>query len=111
MAGDIIWYFTIFGCAALFVGIGAYAWKLEKPMWFWSGSVVDPDSITDVKSYNRENARMWILYSLWYWAAGIAWIWSHGAALIALTLGCSLGIVILIATYLKIEKKYKKPCP
>ena len=29
MAGDIIWYITIFGCALLFVGIGAYAQKLE----------------------------------------------------------------------------------
>ena len=110
MAADIIWYITMFGCAALFAGIGVYTRKLEKPMWFWSGSTVDPDSITDVKSYNRENARMWILYSLWYWAAGAAWIWSHGAALIVLTLGCSLGIVILVATFLRIEKKFKKTC-
>ena len=29
MAGDIIWYVTVLGCALLFVGIGAYARKLE----------------------------------------------------------------------------------
>ena len=86
MAGSIIWYATIFGCAALFCGIGIYARKTEKAMWFWSGSTVDPSTITDVKAYNAENSRMWLLYSLWYWVAGIAWIWSEAVALIALFL-------------------------
>ena len=108
MAGDIIWYITMFGCAALFVGIGIYAKKLEKPMWFWSGSTVDPATITDVKAYNLENSRMWMWYSVWYWIAGFAWIWSGAAALTVLMLGCSVGIVLLVRRYLKIEKKYKK---
>lgn len=108
MGGDIIWYVTIFACALLFCGIGAYAKRIEKPMWFWSGSEVDPATIRDVKAYNLENARMWSMYSLWYWVAGFAWIWSKGVALAALFLGCSVGIVILVRTYLKIEKKYKK---
>lgn len=106
--GTIVWYVTMFGCAALFVGIGVYARKLEKPMWFWSGTEVNPDTITDVHAYNRENSRMWIAYSAWYWIAGLAWIWSAAIALIALALGCSVGILWLIRTYLKIEKKYKK---
>ena len=108
MAGDIIWYVTIFGCAMLFCGIGVFAKKTEKAMWFWSGSEVDPDTITDIKRYNAENAHMWFLYSLWYWIAGFAWIRSVAAALIILVLGCSVGIVMLVRTYLKIEKKYKK---
>ena len=77
-------------------------------MWFWSGTQVDAASITDVKAYNLENSRMWKWYSIWYWIAGIAWAWSKAAALTALFLGCSIGIVILLKTYLKIEKKYKK---
>lgn len=108
MGGDIIWYVTMFGCAALFVGIGAYAKKLDRPMWFWSGSTVDPATITDVHAYNMENSRMWTWYSAWYWGAGIAWIWSSTIGLAALGLGCTVGIAILITTYLKIEKKYKK---
>ena len=108
MGGAIIWYVTIFGCAALFYGIGIYAKKLEKPMWFWSGSTVDPATISDIPAYNRENARMWKLYSIWYWVAGAAWIWSKTAALVALFLGCSVGIVILVGTFQRIEKKYKK---
>ena len=108
MAGGIIWYLTMFGCALLFLGIGIYAKKIEKPMWFWTGSEVDPDSITDVRRYNEENSRMWILYSLWYWAAGFAWIFSKVIALIALVASCTVGIVMLVRTYLRIEKKYKK---
>ena len=108
MAADIIWYFTIFGCAALFVGIGFYAKGLKSPMWFWSGSTVEPNSITDVRKYNAENARMWIVYSLWFWVSGFVWFWSRKVAVITMVLGCTLGMVQLIVTYRKIEKKYKK---
>ena len=106
MAGDIIWYLTVLGCALLFVGIGVYAGKLEKPMWFWSGSHVDPAAISDVKAYNRENARMWYGYSLWFWVSGLSWAWSKLLALAAMVLGCTVGIAILVGTYLRIEKKY-----
>ena len=108
MVGDVIWYITMFACASLIFGIGAYAKKLEKPMWFWSGSAVEPASIADVKAYNLENSRMWKWYSVWYWIAGIAWYWSEMIALITLVLGSTVGIALLIGSYLKIEKKYKK---
>ena len=112
--GAIIWYITMFGCALLFFGIGIYAGKLEKPMWFWSGSDVDPKSITDIPAYNHENARMWKLYSLWYWAAGLLQLVNMTLALIVLILSCTVGMAILVGTYMKISKKYsveenKKP--
>jgi len=107
MAGKIIWYIVSFGCAILFFSIGIYAQKLEKPMWFWSGCEVDASQITDVKRYNHENAVMWMLYSLWFLAAGLAEIWNSVIALLFLVLGCIAGIPILVCTYLKIEKKYK----
>ena len=110
MIGCIIWCVTIFGCAALFLGIGGYAARREKPMWFWAGTTVDPASITDVKQYNAENARMWAFYSLWYWAAGLLWFWKPSAAVIVLAIGATLGIGLLVRTYLKIERKYKKNC-
>ncbi len=106
MAGAIIWYCTTFGCAVLFYLIGVYAQKREKPMWFWAGSEVDAKKITDVPQYNKENGRMWKLYSVWFWIAGAAWHWSYVAALTFLILGCTVGIGILIGTFLKIEKKY-----
>ena len=107
MAGLIIWSIVVFGCAILFLSIGIYAEKREKPMWFWAGSTVDESAITDVKAYNKENARMWELYSLWYFASGIIYYWNEIIAIILLVLSCTVGIGILVATFNKIEKKYK----
>ena len=106
MAGKIIMCIVCFGCAILFFAIGIYARKLKKPMWFWSGTEVDPATITDVKEYNRENGVMWQLYSLWYLAAGLAEFWNAVLAVVILVLGCSVGIVLLVSSYLKIHKKY-----
>ena len=108
MIGDVIWYVTMFGCAVLFFSIGVYAKRLDKPMWFWSGTTVNPATITDVKAYNAENAKLWKGYSIWYWAAGVIWIWSSTIALITLVLSCTVGIWLLITQYIGIEKKYKK---
>ena len=107
MAGKIIGCIVYFGCAILFYGIGIYAQRLQKPMWFFSGTEVDPKTITDVGQYNRENARMWKLYSLWYWAAGALALWNVTIAVVPLVLGCTVGMVILVATYNKIHEKYK----
>ena len=107
MAGLIIWCITVFGCALLFLGIGVYAAKREKPMHFWAGSTVDESKITDVKAYNKENARMWMIYSLWYFASGIIYFWNEIISVVLLVLACTVGIGILVATFTKIEKKYK----
>ena len=107
MAGAIIWSIIVFGCAFLFLGIGIYASRREKPMWFYSGTTVDASKISDVKAYNRENARMWVLYSLWYFASGAVYFWKAWMAVALLVLACTLGMGILAVTYHKIEKKYK----
>lgn len=108
MAGKIIMWLVSFGCAFLFFAIGVYARKLKKPMWFWSGSEVDASQITNVTQYNKENGIMWQLYSLWYLAAGLAEIWNTILALILLVLSCTVGIAILILSYNRIFKKYRR---
>ena len=95
-----------FGCAVLFLSIGMYAKKLKKPMHFWSGVEVDASKISDIVQYNRENAAMWQLYSLWYFAAGIAEIFNSILAPVFLILGCSAGSAILVCSYNRILKKY-----
>lgn len=106
MAGKIIMWLVSFGCAVLFFGIGAYAKRLQKPMWFWSGTEVDAKKITDVTQYNRENGVMWQIYSLWYFAAGIAEFWNPVLAVLFLVLGCTAGIAVLVSSYQRIYKKY-----
>ena len=108
MGAAIIWYVVNFGSALLFTGIGVYAAKTDKPMWFWSGSTIDPATITDVKAYNKANAKMWIGYSLWYWLAGIGWGLYPALGLTLLLLGCTVGIGGLLYAYHRIEKKYRK---
>ena len=107
MAGKIIMWIVSFGCAILFFYIGVYAKKLEKPMWFWSGVEVEPSEITDIKQYNKENGVMWQMYSLWYFASGVAEIWSSVLSLVFLILGYTVGLVLLVASYRRIYKKYK----
>ena len=107
MAGKIIMWIVSFGCAGLFFYIGCYAKKLEKPMWFWSGSEVDPSQITDIERSNDENGVMWQRYSLWYVAAGLAEIWDSILAVILIVLSSTVGLVLLIVRYGKIYKKYR----
>lgn len=108
MAVMIIGCTVYFGCAILFYSIGIYAAKREKPMWFWSGTEVDPREITDIREYNRENGRIWKRYSLWYFAAGVAAIFNTVVSVVLLILSCTLGIVILISAYNRIYERYKK---
>ena len=93
--------------SAFFTGIGIFAIRRKKPMWFWAGSEVKEDSLIDVRAYNRANGVMWILYSLFFWGETVFGVYYPGIAgnLIAVTtLG---GIPILITVYKRILRKYK----
>lgn len=93
--------------AALFTGIGVYVWRRKKPMWFWSGTTVSEEEITDVPAYNRANGIMWIAFSAVFWlaaACGLLQIKTGGIVLIA---GCVAGIPALVVAYGKIYRKYK----
>jgi len=52
----------LFVFAAIFIGIGIYSIKKKTPMHFWSMSPVKLEEISDVKSYNKGNGLMWIVY-------------------------------------------------
>ena len=84
----VIWLVITIPCSLLFTGIGIYAWRRTKPMWFWSGSSVREEEITDVKAYNREN--------------GVS------TAGIVLAVGCLGGLPLLVIAYNRIYRKYKR---
>ena len=52
---NIIWFITTIPCSALITGFGIYAWNRKKPMWFWSGSSVKENEISDIRAYNHAN--------------------------------------------------------
>ncbi len=103
----IIWLVLMIPLAALFTGLGVYAWTRKKPMWFWSGSTVDERDITDVRAYNRANGIMWLCYSAVFWISTVVGVFRMGAAGIVLAVGCLAGIPALIVAYRRIYSKYK----
>ena len=104
----IIWLILMIPLSAFFSGIGIYAWKRKKPMWFWSGSTVEEYEISDVPAYNRANGIMWLAYSSVFWISAILGIFRTDAAGIVLAAGCIGGIPVLIIAYKKIYAKYER---
>ena len=104
----VIWLVITIPCSLLFTGIGIYAWWRTKPMWFWSGSSVREEEISNVKAYNRENGIMWICYSAVFWISTIMGIRSVSIAGIVLAVGCLGGLPLLVIAYNRIYRKYKR---
>lgn len=50
---------------------------------------------------------MWIVYSLIFWAAAFAGLWSGTLAVGLIVVGCALGLPAMIGIYKRIYKKYK----
>ena len=107
MGEIIIWCAVNLGCAVLFYSIGVYAKRLQKPMWFWSGTEMDPSEIKDVRAYNRANALMWKCYGALFFLAALLRFWGFWAAMIAFILAFAVGTPLLVVAYSKIYKKYK----
>lgn len=104
----IIWLIIMIPISLLFTGIGIYAWRRKKPMWFWSGSTVKESDISDIAAYNRANGIMWLVFSLVMWVSTILGAMNVKTGGIILIAGCIIGIPTLPIVYGKIYRKYKK---
>lgn len=104
----IIWLIIMIPISLLFTGIGIYAWRRKKPMWFWSGSTVKESDISDIDTYNRANGIMWLVFSLVMWFSTILGALNVKTGGIILIAGCIIGIPTLPIVYGKIYRKYKK---
>ena len=105
---SIIWLIIMIPVSLLFTGIGIYAWRREKPMWFWSGSTVKESEISDIAAYNRANGFMWISFSLVMWISTVLGAMNMKAGGIFLMAGCIIGVPVLPIVYGRIYRKYKK---
>jgi len=104
----IIWLLIMVPCSALLTGIGIYAWRRKEPMWFWSGSTVKEEEISDVRAYNRANGIMWIAFSIPFWISTAMGFRNMKAAGITMMIACAVGAPLLIVAYRKIYRKYRK---
>ncbi len=105
---NIVWLIIIIPVSLLFTGLGFFAWRRKKPMWFWSGSTVKESEISDVTAYNRANGIMWLVFSLIMWVSTILGAVNAKAGGILLIAGCIIGVPILPIVYGKIYRKFKK---
>ena len=103
-----IWLCVMIPLAALFTGLGIFAWRRKKPMWFWSGSEVDERELTDVPAYNRANGIMWLAFSGVFWLCAILGFFNVSAAGAAVAVGTIGGIPVLVLVYRHIYNKYKR---
>ncbi len=105
---NVVWLVILVPVSLLFTGIGIYAWRREKPMWFWSGTVVRESEIRDIRAYNRANGIMWLAFSGVFWGSAALGALDLKAAGVLLFLGCAAGVPVLPLVYGWIRKKYGK---
>ena len=104
----IIFVFVMCLCASVFTALGIYAAKRKDPIWFWSGTTVKAEELSDVTAYNRENGIMWCAYSLFFWLAAILALFDLMPAAGILVFIGGFGGVFLVPVYQRIYKKYAK---
>ena len=103
---------TCFSCGAMVYGIGLWAEKSKKPFGFWTFKEVKGEFISDIPAYNRENGKMWKIYSIPYFLAGFCgiggvWIPLLNVLTICMIISaCTFGIGWLIWYYKRISRKY-----
>lgn len=102
--GIIVIVFCCLMCGGTFLGL--WAKKSKKPVHFYSGTTVDPKTVSDIPAYNLENAKMWMIYSVPFWVSGVVSFFHVGAAAIIMSTACIPGFLWLIFRYRRICKKY-----
>ena len=104
IAFDLVILFMVMS----FVAVALWAYKRKDPMHFWSGTTVDPETITDIKKYNKANAKMWLAYCVPMLVSMFIAPFNMHVASGVLIVSCVAGIPVLIITYNKIKKKYTR---
>ena len=92
--------------AVLFTAMGVFAWRREKPMWFWIGPDSAPASLPDGPAYNRANGKMWLVYSLIFWLSAPVCLVDDVAGGLLMAILALAGLPVLAAVYKKIYGKY-----
>ena len=104
----VVWLIIMIPLSIFFTWLGIFAWRRKKPMWFYSGSEVKEDEITDIPKYNRANGIMWLAFSCIFWISAVLGIFRQSIAGVLVAVGVLAGIPVLVMVYSRIYKKYKK---
>lgn len=93
-------------CGGIFVVMGIWAIRRKDPMHFYSGTTVDPSTISDIPAYNRANAQMWMIYSIPFWVSAVVAFFHLGASAIIMGVACVPGFLWLVYRYRRICDVY-----
>ena len=104
--GHILIFISALAAGLLFTAIGVYAWRREKPMWFWIEPEIDPASLADIPAYNRANGKMWLIYSLIFWLSAPVSLINDTVGGLLMAILALAGLPVLAAVYKKIYRKY-----
>ncbi len=103
---NIFMFIIALAAALLFTAIGVFAWRREKPMWFWIGPEIDPATLTDTAAYNRANGKMWLTYSLIFWLTAPVCLVNETVGGLLMAILALAALPLLAAAYKKIYRKY-----
>lgn len=92
----------------IFAGVGIWALIRKTPMHFWAGTTVNPETITNIKKYNRAHAIMWFCYCIPLVISMLVAPFSMGIAGIIAGAGVVVGLFFLVFAYSKIKRKYTR---
>ena len=82
--------------------------KRRKPIHFFAGTSVEPHEVTNVKAYNRANAKMWALYGAWFVLIGALSFLSSTVGIVLSVASIIPGVFFLYIPYKRIYNKYKQ---
>lgn len=106
MGENMVFVVIVLLCGLAFIGIGIAAFRMKRPIHFWSGSVVKSEEVTDVKAYNKANGWMWLGYGSLFVLTAVVGFYKLTYGGIMLAIDTVPGLFILMSIYTRIEKKY-----
>lgn len=104
-----IWFVSHLPLCVICGGLGLHASRRVKPMWFWTGVDVREQELTDVRLYNRANARMWLAFALFYFVVGCVGLFQSDSVMIAALILLPLSLIALMVVYSSIYRRYRVP--
>ncbi|MEG1702706.1 MAG: hypothetical protein RR267_07425 [Erysipelotrichaceae bacterium] len=91
-----------------FIAIGLYAWNTQAPIGFFTGLDVERNEISNIKGYNREVGKMWMIYGTVFFGVSVLSIpFGAWAYFIVILFVLFFGMIVMIMHYDTIYDKYK----
>ena len=93
-------------CVLIFLGIGIFDWRAQKPVGFYSG--IKPPQVSDVKKYNHAVAVLWIVSAVLMELMALPFLFGRQKSLVFLVpvLGTVAIVLAMPVVYNRILKKY-----